>query len=139
MATSFYDDKNIIPNVENVPVILKDCFSVWQELIKYLEDSYGELTFEWKFYGKSSGWSYRISSKKRNLVFLLPNEDYFLVNINMGVKVATKVLEANIDEEIKTMLANAKVYQEGTGVLLKITKVEDLNNIKTILQIRDTS
>jgi hypothetical protein len=95
------------------------------------------LKKEWKFYSNQAGWTLRISSEKRNLVFISPNDSYFLVNINMSVKVSKIVLDLDISDNTKDLIKQAKVYQEGTGVLIEVRNEEDLEDIKTILNVRD--
>ena len=55
----------------------------------------------------------------------------------MSVKVSKVVLDSDISDNTKDLLKNAKVYQEGTGVQLKVRAEEDLEDIKIILNIRD--
>ena len=137
MATSIFDNKEIVPNDEDLQDVLKNSLDAYNKLISYLENEYTPLTNEWKFYSKKSGWTLRISSKKRNLVFLSPNEDYFLVTINMGVKVSKIVLDSDISDNTKDLIKQAKVYAEGIGILIEVRNEEDLEDIRTILNVRD--
>jgi len=137
MATSIFDIKEIVPDEEDLEGVLKSSFNAYNELISYLESSYGLLTNEWKFYSKKAGWTLRISGEKRNLLFISPNDDYFLVTLNMSVKVSKIVLDSDISDNTKDLLKKAKVYQEGTGVILEVKTIKDLEDIKTILNIRD--
>ncbi|MFV0395612.1 MAG: DUF3788 family protein [Coprobacillaceae bacterium] len=138
MATSIFEDKQQIPTIEEVEMSLKEVLSVWEHLLDYIEQHYGKLQNEWKFYSKKAGWTYRVSNDKRNIVFLTPNDSYFLVTINMSEKVGKQVLSASVSEDVKTMIKEARVYMEGIGILLKIGNKNDLEDIKTILEIRDT-
>ena len=137
MATSIFDNKEIVPNDEDLENVLKSSFDAYNNLISYLENEYGQLTNEWKFYSKKAGWTLRISGEKRNLLFLSPNEDYFLVTVNMSVKVSKIVLDSDVSDDTKTMIKEAEVYTEGTGILVEVRTEEDLKDIKTILDIRD--
>lgn len=138
MATSIFNKKENKPTDEELNKVLKTSLDTWNYLFDYLEHSYGILTKEWKFYGNAAGWTLRISNEKgKNIVFLAPNDNHFLLNINMSVKVKEEVLQADISEENKRKLENAKVYQEGTSILINIENENDLNDIKTILSIKD--
>jgi hypothetical protein len=137
MATSIFDNKEIVPNDEDLEDVLKNSFETYNELLYYLEKEYGSLKKEWKFYSKNAGLTLRISGKKRNLLFLSPNEGYFLVNVNMGVKVSKIVLDTDVSDTIKDLIKQAKVYREGISILINIKNEEDLEDIKTILKIRD--
>jgi hypothetical protein len=137
MATSIFDNKEIVPNEDDLKNVLKDKIEVWNQLISYLEEEYGSLTGEWKFYSKNAGWTYRVTGKKRNLVFLSPNDEYFLVTINMSVKVSKILLDMDFKEEIKKIIKETKAYREGLSVLIEIKSENDLEDIKTMLNVRD--
>ena len=137
MATSIFDNKEIVPNDEDLENILKSSFDTYNKLISYLETEYGSLKKEWKYYSKNAGWTLRISGEKRNLLFLSPNDDYFLVNVNMGVKVSKIVLDTDVSENTKDLIKQAKEYREGISILINIKNEENLEDIKTILDIRD--
>jgi len=137
MATSIFDNKEIVPNDEDLEDILKSSLDVYNKLISFLKNEYGLLTTEWKFYSKKAGWTLRISNKKRNLVFFSPNEDYFLVTVNMGVKVSKIALDSDISDNTKDLIKQAKVYAEGISILIEVRNDEDLKDIKTILNVRD--
>jgi len=137
MPTSIFDNKEIVPNDEDLEDVLKSSLDTYNKLISYLENNYGQLTNEWKFYSKKAGWTLRISNKKRNLLFLSPNEDYFLVTLNMGVKVSKMVLDSDVSDNTNELIKEAKVYAEGISILVEVRNEEDLEDIKTILNIRD--
>ena len=137
MATSIFDNKEIVPNDEDLEDILKSSLDVYNKLISFLKNEYGLLTTEWKFYSKKAGWTLRISNKKRNLVFFSPNEDYFLVTVNMGVKVSKIALDSDISDNTKDLIRQAKVYAEGISILIEVRNDKDLEDIKTILNVRD--
>jgi len=137
MATSIFDNKEIIPNDEDLESVLKGSLDIWNDLISFLEKEYGTLNEEWKFYSKKAGWSLRVSSKKRNLLFLIPNDTYFIATVNMGVKVSKIVLDLDISESTKNLIKEAKKYREGISILINIKNKEDLEDVKTILNVRD--
>ena len=137
MATSIFDNKEIVPNDEDLEDVLKGSLDTYNKLISFLEKEYGALTKEWKFYSKKAGWTLRITGEKRNLIFFSPNDDYFLVTVNMSVKVSKIVLDLDISDTTKKLIKEAKPYAEGLSILIEVKKEEDLEDIKTILNVRD--
>ena len=137
MATSIFDNKEIVPNKDDLKEVLKENLNIWNQLMDYLEEEYGPLKSEWIFYSKKAGWTYRVSNEKRNLIFLSPNDEYFLATINMSVYVSKVLLDIDLPEEIKNTIKETKSYREGKSVLIDIKNKEDLENIKTMLDIRD--
>lgn len=137
MKISVFLDKSRVPTMSDVEKKLKDAYAVWGHLLQYLEHRYGTLTNEWKYYSKTSGWCYRIAGSKRNIVFLSPNQGCFYVNINMGENIGKKIVQSSVSKEVKTMIKEAKVYQEGIGIMITIKNIKDIDDVKTILSIRD--
>ena len=138
MATSIFDNKDQQPNENNVEKVLKSNYNVWEHIIEYLQSKHEVIETEWKFYSKTAGWCLKISNEKgKNLMFLLPNDNYFIATINMGVKIKEQVLQSNISDENKKIIENTKIYAEGISALFEIKNKTDLEEIKTILSIRD--
>ena len=138
MATSIFDKKEEQPNENDVEKVLKSNFNVWEHFIEYLQSKHEIIETEWKFYSKNAGWCLKISNEKgKNIVFLLPNENYFIVTVNMGVKVKEQVLQADISDENKKIIEETKIYAEGISVLFTIKDKNNLEDIKMILSIRD--
>lgn len=67
----------------------------------------------------------------------MPNNDFFIVTVNMGVNVSKIVLDSDISNGTKDIIKKAKKYMEGISILINIENEDDLNDIKTILKIRD--
>ena len=138
MATSIFDKKEQQPNNNDIEKMLNSKFNVWEYFIEYLQSKHEVIETEWKFYSKNAGWCLKISNEKgKNIVFLLPNDNYFIVTVNMGVKVKEQVLQANISDENKKLIEDTKIYAEGISALFTIKDKKDLEDIKTILSIRD--
>ena len=67
---SAFGDKAVMPDDNAVSAVLGDTANIWDELRAYVTDNYPNVAGEWKHYGKAAGWSYKLLSKKRNLLFL---------------------------------------------------------------------
>jgi len=138
MATSILDKKEQQPNDNDLEKVLKANIGLWEHLIEYLQDKHEVIETEWKFYSKNAGWCLKISNEKgKNLIFLLPNDNYFIATINMAVRIKEQVLQSNISTENKKIIENTKIYTEGISSLFVIKGKNDLEDIKTILSIRD--
>ena len=137
MATSIFDKKEYQPEYNDLQNALKSSGCAWEGFIEYLQERYGVIETEWKFYSKSAGWCLRVFGEKRNIVFLSPNDNFFVTTVNMGVKVKEQILRSNISECNKKLIDDAAIYAEGISVLFTIKNEDDLNDIKTILNIRD--
>jgi hypothetical protein len=136
MAVSIFDDVSVVPDNDMVAMVLVDVYSLWAELHNHVRDVYPGFVGEWKFYGKSSGWSYLLKSKKRTLIYLLPNRGYFRVRIVLGEKAVACVAASEIPVAIKMAVCMATSYVEGRSLDLDICKREQLAVVKNLLKIK---
>jgi hypothetical protein len=136
MAVSFFDDKTLIPTNEMIASALGGAHSLWEELKHHIGEEYPAITEEWKFYGKAAGWSCKIISKKRNLLFFIPLKDAFRLRIVLGEKAAAVAESVKIPNEIKQSLREATPYAEGRSIDIDVNRKEQLDVIKTLLKIK---
>lgn len=133
---SIFMNKSIQPTEQDLADKLGSTFSVWSELKSYLNDTLKTPAEEWNYPGKKYGWSFRMKSKKRNIIYFLPRDGYFKVAFVFGQKASDKVMESEVNEKIKAELNEAKVYAEGRGIRIAVKNDEILNDIKTLIQIK---
>ncbi|MCL2839198.1 MAG: DUF3788 domain-containing protein [Defluviitaleaceae bacterium] len=136
MAISIFDDKSITPNHDMVAVALGDTNLVWDELQSYVNGKFPNITGEWKHYGKASGWAYKLISKKRNLLFFIPQADCFRVRIVLGEKAVACVTTADLPDDIKEMVQTATPYIEGRSIDIDINSKKQLETVKILLNIK---
>lgn len=136
MAVSVFDDKSIIPNDDMVSAVLENTNSIWDELQSYVKAEFPNITGEWKHYGKTSGWAYKLISKKRNLLFFIPQNGCFRVRIVLGEKAVACVAASNLPDEIKAAIQTATPYAEGRSIDIDINSCEQLESVKILLKIK---
>lgn len=136
MPISVFIDKESIPTEKELQEILGETYSFWatirNEVLK-LEDFENE---GWHFSGAKYGWSYRISDKKRVLVYLLPREGYFKVAFVFGEKAVEKIKESSINPKIIEELLAAKKYAEGRGIRIDVKEKGVLKDLLKLLEIK---
>jgi len=111
-------------------------FSLWQELRNYVFEKYPSAFEEWHYPGVKYGWGYRIKDKKRAILYLLPRENYFKVAMVFGQKAFDAILGSNVRDDIKNELISTKVYAEGRGIRIEITDSSQIDDIKTLIDIK---
>ena len=79
------------------------------------------------------GWQLNLLKEKRNIMFVVPFDGYFIVAFIFGDKAVGQVLESDLPEEIKTELQNAKKYMEGR--IINITITQDTKNVDDIIRL----
>ena len=136
MAVSIFEDKLVLPDNGMVAAVLSDTYSLWEELVSHIMAEYPGVAEEWKYYGKAFGWTYKLISKKRNLLFLVPLEGCFRVRFVLGEKAAACADAADLPEEIKEAISVATPHVEGRSIDIDINGPEQMKTIKTLVKIK---
>ena len=136
MSVSVFNEKAFAPDDELVAAVLADAQPLWEELERHIREEYPDITKEWKYYGKASGWTAKLVSKKRNLLFFIPQHGYFRVRIVLGEKAAACTEITDLPDDVKETIRLAMVYAEGRSVDIDISRREQLEPVKTLLKIK---
>ncbi|MHC4461421.1 MAG: DUF3788 domain-containing protein [Planctomycetota bacterium] len=136
MAVSVFDDKARQPTGRMLAKALGKSNSLWQEIKKNLKADYGELTEEWKFYGRKSGWILKTLRKKRNLFFLIPCEGSFRVSFVFGDKAVAAAEASDLAQELVTTLKNARKYPEGRDLQIDVKRSTDIKHIRKLVKMK---
>lgn len=108
----------------------------WEKIKDHLTKEYGELTQDWKFYSKKSGWILKILRRKRNLFFFIPLEGYFRLSFVFGDKAVNEIEKSDLPENIKEALRNARKYAEGRGLQVVVKSGENIDIVKKLVEIK---
>lgn len=136
MADIIFDDKNKVPNDNDLQEALGDTKKLWDELTAYVNDTYDSVKKEWKFYGKKYGWQMKLPSKKRNIMFLIPRKGYFLAVFVFGEKAVEAIVDSSLNQSIMTAIKESRKYAEGRGLKIEVKSGKDIENIKILTHIK---
>lgn len=107
-----------------------------EHISDYCKKLYPEAISAWHFSGEKFGWSYRISDKKRVLIYLLPRDGFFKTAFVFGQKATDEIQKSTIDDTIKKELLAVKVYAEGRGIRLEVRNKHVLKDIQQLIAIK---
>jgi len=134
---SAFSDKAVVPDDYMVSAALGAANPIWDELRTYVEERYPSITGEWKHYGKAAGWTYKLISKKRNLLFFVPRDSSFRLRLVFGEKACSYIeVDDKLPGEIKEAIRTATLYTEGRSIDIDVERHEQLESIKRLLQIK---
>ena len=133
---SAFMDKSVTPDTEKLANTLNDTYPIWSNLKDFLYDKLSNPGEEWNYPGKKYGWSFRVKSGKRNIIYFLPRVSYFQVAFVFGKHAYESVLGSDINDGIKKDLQEARVYAEGRGVRIDVKNSEILNDVKKLVKIK---
>lgn len=132
MPHSIFMQKEIIPDDAALQQALGTTHALWEE-IRNATGETGKVEKEaWHFSGAKHGWSYRMSDKKRVIIYLLPRDGYFKVAFVFGEKAVEAIQETSIDPLIVEVLLSAKKYAEGRGIRID---VKDKGVVEDVLKL----
>jgi hypothetical protein len=80
------------PSISDVEKLIPLIFPLWKELMDFIVSGYPDVVEEWCHSGKNYGWSFRIRSKKRVVMYFTPLEDSFRVAFTLGQAATDAVL-----------------------------------------------
>jgi len=136
MSEIIFDDKSIKPALAELKAALGNSWNLWSDFRHHIEEQYGPLTEDWKFYMQKSGWTLKVLKKKRNLFFFSPRKNHFLISFIFGDKAVAVVQESSLPSGLIEELVNSRKYMEGRGILIKIESPDQLAHLKELVQIK---
>jgi hypothetical protein len=123
------------PSQAELALALGKSQSLWQELVSTLKRDL-DLAEQWGSSSIKAGWSLRLQSKKRNIVYLTPGKGSFLASFALGDKAISAARQSKLSAQVLKIIAEAKRYPEGTAVRMEVQKPGDVNAIKMLAKIK---
>ena len=111
-------------------------FPLWEGFRLFLEDEYGSLVEEWKYYNIKSGWILKVVRDNRTIFYLTPMENQFRLAFSFGDKAVNAVEESNLPAILIERLKNARKYVDGRALQWTVKKLEDLRVAKKLVDIK---
>jgi hypothetical protein len=136
MTTNDFNNKQVMPDEISLASEIGETKEVLDRICSFIETETGQLTREWKHYGQKSGWTLKLLSKKRNLLFVGPESGYFVIAFVFGDRAVEAVVKSQLPETIKNELLNARKYAEGRGIRFEIRDNKQLEDILTLIRIK---
>jgi hypothetical protein len=88
---------------------------------------------QWKYYGKSIGWTLKLLVGKRNLCFIVVQRGSFAVSFVFGDRAVRAIEQSDLPRALIARIVGARRYVEGRGVRLEITSRRVLEHAKKLL------
>jgi len=93
-------DREVFPSPEVLKDTLGESFTAYNQLADLLANKY-EIFLQWNYYTDGYAWLCKLLHKKKNLGWLVPYDNYFVVNCNFAERFLEKIEALDIDEQIK--------------------------------------
>lgn len=133
---SIFLDKSSKPDAKSVTRALGKTAKLWKKLREDLAGEHGELIDDWRCYSQKSGWTMKLLRKKRNLFFMTPQKEHFLVTFIIGDRALAEVEKSGLPEAVKSELRTAKKYVEGRVVRIAVKSRKDIDTVRKLVGIK---
>jgi len=129
-------DKNVFPSDEFIKSIIGDKMILWQELIKYVEDNYKDVTKEWRYYNDGKQWLFKMQRKKKTLFWASVFKDTFRVTLYFGDKAETAIEGSAIPKDIKDNFRNSARFGNLRPITTIVNSTQDIDNILELIDVK---
>jgi hypothetical protein len=136
MPPAAFDNPDHQPTDKDLKKTLAKTYDLWTRLKSDLIESYPPLVETWKFTGKSTGWGMRFVQKDRVIVYMTPNDGYFLFSIVLGEKAFQAAHALKLPANIVKTIDSAKKYAEGYGIRFEIKTAKDVNGLVELVGMK---
>lgn len=136
MALSAFDDREKLPTEQDLTRVLGGTADLWLDLKVHLTSEFGALDEAWGFTGPKWGWSLRLVSGKRTILYLTPASDFFYVGFAYGEKAAAAAMESDLPASVKETIEGAKKFAEGRAIRMEIRSAEEVESVKKMAAIK---
>ena len=136
MSKNYFLDKAIRPTPARVEEALNGRYKYWVELKEHLGKKPSE---EWKYYGKTLGWSCKLLHGKKNLLFMSARRGFFVISFLLSDKGVSIAQQSTLPSELIRQLVEARKYVEGRGIRIEIKSRRALEQAKTLTGIKTAS
>jgi hypothetical protein len=139
VALSAFIDKTQQPDEAGVREALGAQWDQWQSIRQYAAGAYAGSAEEWRFYGRSSGWTLLLKQRKRTILYLFPGSDRLTVLFVFGESAVTAAAQVDLPEPVKAAIRDAKPYMEGRSFQVDVATEDDVAVVQRLMTIKMTA
>jgi hypothetical protein len=125
------------PTRAELAATLGSTAKLWDDFIQWMAQEEGITEQEWKgIVVRKYGWSLRLKQKARNIVYLGPGQNCFMVSFALNDKALARAKREHLPQTVQHALDHAPRYPEGNSVRLLVRRAGDLSPIRKIAEIK---
>jgi|SRR5579859_2925852 len=124
------------PTNKAVAAALGKSYELWRRLTDELKREQQLDHAQWHTSSVTLGWSLRLQSNGRNILYLGPRAGFFVAAFILGDRAVAAARHSKLPRSVLKVIAQAKRYAEGTAVRIEVRKPEDLETVKALSRIK---
>lgn len=129
-------DKTMIPTDDIIFSVIGDKKSLWQRIMKHVQDNYEDSEGEWNYYNDGKRWLFKLVQKKKTIFWIGILEDTFRVTFWFGDKADRMITESDLPEKIIDEFKSSKKYGAVRAVSIIINDNTDVENMLKLMAIK---
>ncbi|MBX3735136.1 MAG: DUF3788 family protein [Candidatus Didemnitutus sp.] len=136
MLTNAFTHHPHAPTKTELSAALGATQSVWNDFLTHLARESLTTTQEWKCHSPKWGWSLRVLQGQRTIVWLSPGRGGFNVTFILGDRAVASARAARLPQTVRTALATALRYPEGTALRLVVKSPRALPALRRLAALK---
>jgi hypothetical protein len=129
-------DKDIIPTEELIFSIIGYNKVFWQRIMKYASENYNDISGSWNYYDDGKKWLFKLSHKKKNLLWAGILNDTFRVTFWFADKAEPLIEAAILPPAMKDEFRNARKYGSVRPLSIVVKEQSDADNVITLITLK---
>ena len=129
-------DKEHPPSPQELEQTLGPAWPLWDDLTRFLAETYPEIPPELSYGGKKYGWNLWYRKSGKSLLSLFPNEGYFVAQIVLGNAQVAQALELALGQAVGTLLRETPQFHDGRWLFIPLRAAQDAEDVKLLLQVK---
>jgi hypothetical protein len=130
------NDRHVYPSDDILFSIIGDKRGAWEKIMSYANENYNNITTEWRYYNDGKQWLFKMQMKKKTIFWVSILENTFRITFYYGDKAVPLIEGSRLPQSIKDGFRDAQRYGAIRPVTIKVTGVEDLENIFQLIDIK---
>lgn len=136
MSVGIFTDKKQPPTEVEIQVTIGPRLGLWQDLLRFIRETY-PVQEDLKFlYGKNYGWAWRFRVKTQVVTSLYPTQGGFTAQVNLSPAAIEQAQSMGLGENIQQAIARAHPYPEGRWLFIPVESEADMQDIQRLLALR---
>lgn len=136
MGEPAFPDRSRRPSDADLARVLGRTKGHWDRLLAHVAHVSPDARPEWKYYTKKTGWTVVVRGKRRNVMYLNPDEKRFMVSFAFSDKAVNAAEESDLPEALVQEILAGPKYPEGRPARVTVKVAADLKTAKKLLAIK---
>ncbi|MCP3918894.1 MAG: DUF3788 domain-containing protein [bacterium] len=108
----------------------------WDAIDEHVANGCEGLECEWKFYGAKHGWTYKVTRRKKAVLYMIPHGKTFTASMALREKAIEAARGSNLPRELVAEIEAAKAYPEGRPARIEVTSQKKVGIVKKLIAIK---